>query len=138
MGIKFNPLSGQFDLVGSGATSGSVTPVGPVNLANNTVTTGISIPLTNIKILIDYSITRNGETRVGSLDIASNGTTASFADGGYVETANVGVTWSLSISGPNILVQATTTNTGFAAPLISSIGVKLSKSVERAGVAPTT
>ena len=118
MGIKFNGLTGQFDLTGSGSGGGGggpVTPVGPITLTNNVTTTAISIPLTNIKVLVDYSITRNGETRAGQFDIASNGVTTSFADGGYAETAIIGATLSVVTSGPNILVQITLTNTGFNA-----------------------
>lgn len=118
MGMKFNPITGFFDLVGGGTGGGSTTPVGPVTLNNNaTNATAITIAATNVKIKIEYSITRNGETRDGNFDVASNGTIVSLADGGYAETAEIGLTWSAVISGANVLIRYSTTNTGFTGSL---------------------
>lgn len=63
---------------------------------------------------ISYTIETGAGTpdiRLGTLRVVSNGTSKSITDS-FGETLDVGVSWSASISGPNTLIQYTTTNQG--------------------------
>ena len=51
------------------------------------------------------------DVRIGTLYIVSNGTTTSIVDT-FTETADCGVSWSISISGSNTLLNYTTTSQG--------------------------
>ncbi len=51
------------------------------------------------------------DVRMGTLRVVSNGTNTSFTDM-YSETADCGITWSVSISGSNTLVSYTATSQG--------------------------
>lgn len=87
-------------------------PVGPVTLIDNTTATAFTVPATNRKVLVDYSITRNSQTRDGQLEVACNGSVASHTDD-YVETVDLGILWSVSVSAGNINFNYTSTNAGF-------------------------
>jgi hypothetical protein len=64
--------------------------------------------------IIEFSILRNGVYRVGRLMIANDGTnTAQSYD--FVETGVTGVVLSSAISGSNVVVNYTSTSTGFNA-----------------------
>lgn len=178
MGIKFNPITGNFDLTGSssGGGGGTLTGVvdsnsinffisggtdvtgdvklsavpadsnfnlvnvdiqadglraqisdtlvkeaaldlqGPNTLLNNTTSTAISYAHASNKFtFIEYSIERNGALRCGRLLIVNDSSSATIADNGFVEQGTVGVTFGVIISGANVQVQYTTTNTGFNA-----------------------
>jgi len=81
-------------------------------------TTLFSYPAaSNPYAVIEYSVLRNGDSRVGRLLIANNGAISSDSDD-YAETAEfapVGVTFSTTIVGSNVIVMYTTTSTGFNA-----------------------
>lgn len=92
---------------------------GSITLTDNTVspTTLLSFPKALINnSIIQYSISRNGDFRTGTLYIANNNTVASLADNS-TETADVGIDITATISGSNVLVQYTSTSTGFNASL---------------------
>lgn len=175
MGLVFNPISGNFDIKGSGGGGGltgvqdsnsidfsvsggtdvtgdvklSAIPAdsnntlidldiqadgiraqvpdvdikdaaldlqGPNTLLDNTTSTAISYPHASFNFtFIDYSIVRNGNYRCGRLLIVNDGSSATLADNGFVEQGSVGVTFDVIISGANVQLQYTTTNTGFNA-----------------------
>ena len=62
--------------------------------------------------IVEYSVERNGNFRVGRLLITNDGTSAVKSDD-YVEQGVTGVSFDVTISGGNVVVQYTTTNTGF-------------------------
>lgn len=177
MGISFNPITGQFDIKGSGGGGGgtltgvtdsnsinfsvsggtdvtgdvklSAVPAdsnfnlvnidiqadglraqisdssikeaaldlqGPNTLLNNTSSTAITYPhATNKFTFIEYSIERNGALRCGRLLVVNDSSSATIADNGYVEQGSTGVTFGVLISGANVQITYTTTNTGFNA-----------------------
>lgn len=62
--------------------------------------------------IIEYSISRNGEEQVGTLYVANN-TTSSSLTNTFANTVDLGISFSSTISSGDILIQYTTTNTGF-------------------------
>lgn len=64
--------------------------------------------------IMEYSIFRNGSFRTGNLLIANDGLVAS-SNGLSIDTGSTGVTLSTIISGSNVQVQYTSTNTGVGA-----------------------
>lgn len=70
--------------------------------------------------IIEYSIVRNSVYRVGRLLVANNGTITTDNDD-YVETAATGVTLTADISGSNVRILYTSTNTGFSGTFKYSI-----------------
>jgi hypothetical protein len=93
-------------------------------LSNNQTspTTIFSYSATTYKhAIIEYSAERNGEYRTGRL-LVSNGTsgTPGFSDD-FVDTAALGITLSAEVSGGDVLIRYTTTNTGFSANFKYSI-----------------
>lgn len=86
--------------------------VGPTTILDNQAafTTLISFNATTYKrVVLEYSVTRNGEERVGRLLISNNGSIAGQSDD-YVETNQVratGVNFQAVYSGGNILIQYT-------------------------------
>lgn len=68
----------------------------------------------NRAAIMEYSIVRNGIYRTGTLLIANDGTITS-SNGTSVETASTGISLSTDISGGNVRVLYTSTNTGFGA-----------------------
>lgn len=176
MGTRFNPLTGNLDLVGSGTGGGGLSGVldsnsidfsvsggvdvtgdvklsavpadsnyslvnldiqvdgvraeiansliksaaldlqGPNTLLDNTTSTAISYPHASNKFtLIEYSIERNSALRCGRLLIVNDTSSATLADNGFVEQGVVGVSFGVAILGPNVILQYTTSNTGFNA-----------------------
>lgn len=88
--------------------------VGPNTFLDNTTSTAISYAhATNKFTFIDYSIIRNGSLRCGRLLVVNDSSSATIADNGFVEQGVVGVTFGVLISGANVVIQYTTTNTGF-------------------------
>lgn len=73
------------------------------------ITVGAS---TNRYLIIDYSIVRDGNYRVGSLLVTHDGTNAVLTDTN-TSTNPTGVTFSAAISGPSLEIRYTSTNTGF-------------------------
>lgn len=62
--------------------------------------------------IIEYSAVRNGDYRVGRMLISNNGTATGFSDD-FVETSSTGLNFNASISGANVVVEYTSTSTGF-------------------------
>jgi hypothetical protein len=94
------------------------TLIGPVTLldAQSSPVTAVTYALTVGKyIQLQYSIIRNGETSTGLLVLCHDGVNVSLADGPNASIGNLGIQFSAIISGPNILVQYTSTSTGFNA-----------------------
>lgn len=86
---------------------------GPVTLNNNASGTAISYAHASFKFtFIDYSIERGTNLRCGRLLVTNDSSAASIADNGYVEQGTVGVSFGVMLSGANVIVQYTTTNSG--------------------------
>lgn len=62
--------------------------------------------------VVEYSVERDGDYRVGRMLVSNDGTTTGFSDD-FVETSSVGVTFSAVISGGNVEIRYTSTSTGF-------------------------
>lgn len=92
---------------------------GPLTLNDNVspAATLFTINQTLFKfVIIEYSVTRGTESRIGHLRICHNGTVANYSDD-FVDTGGAGiglgeVTFTADLSGGNIRVRYTTTNTG--------------------------
>lgn len=67
-------------------------------------------------MVVEYSISRGSDVRMGHLKIATNGTTVTLDDI-YVNTADVGVTFSASVNGANIEIKYSTTSLGTSATM---------------------
>jgi hypothetical protein len=63
-------------------------------------------------IVLEYSLRRGGDTQVGRMLITNNGTTASLEDD-KVDTAALGVAFTASLSGGQVLLQYMSTTSGF-------------------------
>jgi hypothetical protein len=63
--------------------------------------------------VVDYSITRDSDAQVGRLLVTHNSVITSITDDS-TQTAAVGVTFSAVLSGGNLIIRYTTTNTGFS------------------------
>jgi uncharacterized delta-60 repeat protein len=79
-------------------------------LNNQTGAVLFQYPVSYIFAQIAYSIERDGETRVGTLHFACNGTAVQLRDDGD-ETATTGVTISADVSGGNVRLLYDSTNT---------------------------
>jgi len=64
--------------------------------------------------VIEYSLTRNTSKQVGILLIANDSSSASISNA-FANLSDVGVNFTVSVSGGNVNIQYTTTNTGFNA-----------------------
>jgi len=62
--------------------------------------------------IIEYSIVRSTSYRVGRLMIVHNGVTPASVSDDFVETSPTGITFTADISGANVRVLFTSTNTG--------------------------
>jgi hypothetical protein len=99
------------------ALSGSIT----INDNQTTPDTAFQYSATNFRYaIVEYSITRDGNFRVGRLLIANDGAVTADSDD-FVETNPTGVLFSSTISAGQVLVQYTSTNTGFTGTLKYSI-----------------
>lgn len=67
-------------------------------------------------VIIEYSIVRDTDYRVGRLLVPNNGSSVSLSDD-FVETGSTGITFNVSVSGANINVNYTSTSTGFTGTL---------------------
>lgn len=102
---------GAFNLNGLGQTVLSAS----ITLTNNTSSpaTLFTYPASTFPYaVIEYSIVRNGDYRVGRLLVANDTTITSQSDDN-IETNITGVTLSSAIVGSNVVVRYTTTATGF-------------------------
>ena len=101
------------EIANSSIKSAAVDLQGPFTLLDNNTGNIFTFPVSNTFTFLDYSLIRNGLYRCGRLLIANSASTVSVADEGYVETGVTGVTFGASISGGNVQVQYTSSNTGF-------------------------
>lgn len=69
---------------------------------------------------MDYAVARGTDVRTGSMTVTTDGTLISYNDD-YEETADLGVTLEPVISGTNVVMQYSTTNTGAAANFTYSL-----------------
>ncbi len=67
-------------------------------------------------ILVNYSIIRSGDKKIGTLSLTTDGTNVAIASSG-AELDPTGVTFSAVISGSDLVLQYTTTSTGSAATM---------------------
>jgi len=65
----------------------------------------------NKYMVIEYSIERGSHNQIGRLLIVNNGSNASVSDD-YVNTNDLGITFSVDISASNVILSYTSTNTG--------------------------
>lgn len=90
-----------------------------INLVDNTTT---AAPVTGMQYSastygaawIDYSITRNGSTRSGTIITTNTSTSVQMNDQKLDLAADLGVTFTAIISAGNVVINYTTTSTGFA------------------------
>lgn len=89
---------------------------GPITLLDNQVAPQavFSYALTNKFAIIEYSITRNTNTSVGRLLVTNNGSSVSISDDN-IFVGTPGITFSAVLSGPNVIIAYTSTNSGFDA-----------------------
>jgi hypothetical protein len=76
------------------------------------LTTLFSFPYADTKFcIVEYSLERGADSRIGHLKICTNGTTVSIDDV-YVNTDDVGVFFTATVSGSDVNIKYTTTSTG--------------------------
>jgi len=92
----------------------------PFTIADNQTTSATVISYaaaTYRNAVIEYSIERNGENRLGTLFVVNNGTAASIrdenGDTGGVGIDDIAIPFTATISAGNVLIQYTSSNTGF-------------------------
>lgn len=92
-----------------------ITALQSVSLSNNvlspTLVFAYSASLYSFAI-VDYSIARNNTFQVGTMLISNDGTNAVVVDSA-AQTATVGITFYVGISGSNVQLNYTSSNTGF-------------------------
>lgn len=87
---------------------------GPITVTDNTVVATTLFTLdaaTHPYAVIEYSCERGGDARTGRMLVSNNGTVVGFSDD-YVETSPIGVVFTADISGSNVRIKFTSTNTG--------------------------
>ena len=73
--------------------------------------------------MMEYSIERGTNIRTGIISAASNGTLADLSDVAMAVIGSDGVTFSAAMSGSNLQIRFSTTNTGVAATLRRTIRI---------------
>ena len=109
------PVIGNTEIL----TEYSVIPVPPpteVALTNNTTSLTTAFTLDTKAATLSYVIVRNDTYRTGTIIVAGSTNPVAFTDT-FVQTVSTGITLSAIYSGGQILVQYTSTNTGFNAQL---------------------
>jgi hypothetical protein len=82
-------------------------------IANNTTATLVTSAWSgNEHMIIDYSIVRSTIRETGTMRIVTDGTSASLSTSASYLNGNAGVTFNARISGANLIVEYTSTNTG--------------------------
>lgn len=81
-----------------------------ITLTNNSFGTVAAIQGTAQSVKMDYSIRRGSNFETGTLWVTADAAPA--IAGSSAESGDTGVDFTASISGPNLLIQYTTTNTG--------------------------
>ena len=111
LAIKTDGL--QAEIPNSLIQSAALNLQGPVTLLNNNIGTAITYPAASASYtFIDYSINRGTNYACGRLLIVNNTSSATLASAGYVELSPIGVSFGVAVSGGNIQIQYSTTNTG--------------------------
>lgn len=109
--FKIDTVDGSFDLNGlkQTALSSGITLLDNTAVAAPVFTySAASYPFA----VIEYSISRNGNFRVGRL-LVTNDTSAASSSDDFVDTASTGITLTTDVSAGNVRVLYTSTNTGF-------------------------
>lgn len=93
-----------------------------VTLNDNQVSPALAIqyPKTWKYAILEYSISRDTDERVGRLLIVNNGTIPSITDD-FTETGSTGITFSAAVSGANLNVNYVSSSTSFTGSLKYSI-----------------
>ena len=87
----------------------------PMTLADNQVSPATLFAFSTASYnyaMVEYSFSRNGDYRTGTLVIAANSSNVGFTDD-YVETNDTGITFYIAATGGTVSVQYATTSTGF-------------------------
>ena len=91
---------------------------GPITLTDNTTAgaTGFVLSLTSfIGIYIDYVLIRNGDYRIGTMNIATDGSANAYLYDMNGENSTSGTLFSVTVSGGNVNLLYTTSSTGYNA-----------------------
>jgi hypothetical protein len=115
--FKFDTATSSLDL--NGLKIGSLQTVSLLDNSTGAVLVSYDSTLYPFSI-IEYSIVRSGERRVGRLMITHNGTITNMSDDSSM-TTDLGVYFDSDLSGSNIRLKYTTTSTGFNATMKLSI-----------------
>jgi len=111
--FKWDGTNHQFNLNGLAIRALSTT----YSLVDNnpTPTAIISWDVTYKHTIIEYSIDRGSDTQTGIFIVASTASTAKLTDSKIdtSEVADLGIIFSTTISGSDVVLQYTTTSTGF-------------------------
>lgn len=104
-----------------GLASLQIVGLNTTTLSDNTTGTVLTYDKTSFSyVILEYGVVRNGDNQVGRLMIVTNGTTVSISDDN-TSTDTLGITFSAAVSGANINLNYTTTNTGFIGTMDYSI-----------------
>ena len=117
--FKFDTATSSINL--NGLNIGALQ--GPYTLLDNTLveTAIISYDYTLYPFsIIEYSLVRNNERRVGRMLLTHNGSITNLSDD-YSPTSDLGVTFASDLNGSNIRLKYTTTSTTFDATMKLSI-----------------
>lgn len=88
---------------------------GKATLSNNTTvaaSTGVTVSSTSPAVIVDYTISRGGIHRMGTMKIAHTGTGQGLDDEFTESDGDVGVAFSLTAAGSDAILKYTTTNSG--------------------------
>lgn len=117
--FKIDTSDGSFNL--NGLHIGTLQ--GPVTLLDNSITPVVMLAMDSTLYpfsIIEYSVVRNGERKVGRLMMTHNGVIANVSDD-FSPTADLGISFLADISGANIRLKYETTSTGFDGTMKYSI-----------------
>jgi len=91
-------------------------------LTNNTTASLFTVAWAGSEhMIVDFSIIRSTARETGTLHVVTDGVTAEVASDSAYVNGNSGITFTASISGSNISVNYTTTNTGVGATVKFSV-----------------
>lgn len=91
--------------------------IGPVTLIDNSTAVAITYDQTLFPFaVIEYSLTRDTDSRIGRLMVVNNGTIVTITDDEN-STGDLGTTFTAALNAGNVEISYTLTNTGFNASL---------------------